>query len=337
MKVTQRLDNIDFLRAVSIIFVLFYHYRPFAGEQLFKNGHYGVLLFFMISGYCIQFSAQSSSSAFVFLIKRWVRLLPALMFCSLLIFGMKGIFTEFNLNGHNIVTLDDLLKMVVNLPLIDAPILILNWFFDGHYGYRQPDSAFWSLLIELQFYFVVAFVMSLPKKLQYFSHLIILIIFNFVQIFNLFKFNLFYGLSYFYPYFLIGLAMAINHRIWRYLFIFSAFTTILLMQFFQVTNESIPFKIIPTCIALSFFILVVNKSSFFSRWGRSFRILGLISYPLYLIHQHIGQKILNFMGHYEDPSILKVILVITLMSVFAWIIYTFIETPIHKKVRGRLK
>jgi peptidoglycan/LPS O-acetylase OafA/YrhL len=49
----------------------------FRFPEVFSKGTDGVLLFFMISGYCIALSAASSTSCWHFYAKRLGRLLPA--------------------------------------------------------------------------------------------------------------------------------------------------------------------------------------------------------------------------------------------------------------------
>ena len=44
-------DNIDVLRAISIILVMLHH-SPYR-DLLFKNGNFGVTIFFLISGFLI--------------------------------------------------------------------------------------------------------------------------------------------------------------------------------------------------------------------------------------------------------------------------------------------
>jgi uncharacterized membrane protein len=69
----NRSPTIDYLRAISILWVLFYH---FVSLKFFSKGTDGVLLFFMISGYCIALSAASSTSCWHFYAKRLGRCCP---------------------------------------------------------------------------------------------------------------------------------------------------------------------------------------------------------------------------------------------------------------------
>ena len=78
--------ELDGLRGVAALAVVFYHYTTrfsikFNSDIIsnvinFKYGHYGVQLFFVISGFVIFMSIEKVKSPFEFLYKRFVRLYP---------------------------------------------------------------------------------------------------------------------------------------------------------------------------------------------------------------------------------------------------------------------
>lgn len=93
----RRIDILDGFRAIAILAVVLYHYYyccdgkqdgvslyQYPAIDAFKYGFYGVQLFFVISGFVIYRSLQRSSNASDFLAKRYMRLLPAMVLCSLI-------------------------------------------------------------------------------------------------------------------------------------------------------------------------------------------------------------------------------------------------------------
>jgi len=89
-----RENNFDFLRFFAASLVLLVHSYPLTGRQPeepielltgYENGgSFAVSIFFVISGYLITSSWLSSSSPTSFLIKRALRILPALALAVLL-------------------------------------------------------------------------------------------------------------------------------------------------------------------------------------------------------------------------------------------------------------
>jgi len=333
----QRLRNIDFLRAFSILIVMFYHFRPFEGGELFRYGHYGVLLFFMISGYCIQYSIESSSGPLQFLIKRWVRLLPALLVVSLVIFFLKSMGSSYNLKDHYQFSLSDLFGMILNLPFIEIPRLVYFFVTGQSWSYAVPDSAFWSLFIEFQFYFIQALLMLFPRRRAIIWQTITLIILTLMQIYQIRRFNLIYDVGYFYPYFIIGIASALKKSNEKWILILGSISSIAVILYANIFNDSIPFYFGPSIFVCLLFFLGIKFAQFFSQWGGWLQTVGIVSYPLYLIHQHIGQKFLNFLNHYSNPSVFKVLFVVFVLFCFAWLVNRYIENPIQKWIKGRIR
>src|SRR5258706_9716777 len=79
---TTRNVGIDVLRGASIIVVICYHYMLF--RPLSGYGLYGVMLFFIISGYCMSPSIMACNTALGFFKKRLSRLLSTFFVCGLI-------------------------------------------------------------------------------------------------------------------------------------------------------------------------------------------------------------------------------------------------------------
>jgi peptidoglycan/LPS O-acetylase OafA/YrhL len=151
----QRIQFLDGLRGIAIFFVLLFHaYSRWPGivpygtefEQvlLFKNGWLGVYLFFMISGFVIFMSLEKSRNFQDFFIKRWIRLFPAMLACSLVVFLTASFFYE---RPAGTPVLRDLLP---GLTFIEP------YWWQLITGSPQGllEGAFWSLFVEIKLYFV---------------------------------------------------------------------------------------------------------------------------------------------------------------------------------------
>ena len=89
-KGTIRIPELDSLRGIAALCVMYYHYTHFFRFKLnysfneafdFKYGHHGVELFFIISGFVIFMSLERVSSVKEFIYKRFIRLFPTYWAC----------------------------------------------------------------------------------------------------------------------------------------------------------------------------------------------------------------------------------------------------------------
>lgn len=151
----HRIQFLDGLRGIAILFVILFHafsrwpeIIPYGAEfehvLLFKYGWLGVYLFFMISGFVIFMSLENSRNIQDFFIKRWIRLFPAMLVCSLIIFLTASFFYE---RPAGIPVLRDLLP---GLTFIEP------YWWQVITGSPQGalEGAFWSLYIEIKLYLV---------------------------------------------------------------------------------------------------------------------------------------------------------------------------------------
>jgi peptidoglycan/LPS O-acetylase OafA/YrhL len=172
-----RIDDIEILRAVAVIFVLIEHCRinlfPWMG--LFQNRLYvyfgfwnGVDLFFAISGFVIARSllptltVASSTAAYfnatlAFWVRRAWRLLPsawlwlAVIMISVVFFNRSHAFGRFGPNIEGVVA---------------AVLDVANFRIVQIYGVSEPGASFpyWSLSLEEQFYILLPIVVFLSGR-----------------------------------------------------------------------------------------------------------------------------------------------------------------------------
>jgi peptidoglycan/LPS O-acetylase OafA/YrhL len=353
MKEQSRVSLLDSFRFLAILMVIFYHYysrwtMPISKLKLydydysfdiFKYGYLGVEFFFIISGFVIYFTLTKTQSKLIFLKKRFIRLFPTMLLCSVLTFLFFLFFDENLLfpNSHNI-------KNVIFSCTFLSPNLAEQFGFNLVY----IDGSYWSLWVEIQFYFISCFIYFInPKKFLFhfglisiflfFGHIALnsnlgseLIITNFSNEFYEFILNFcrILNLSEYVLWFLMGM-------IFYELFQNKKKYKLLILLFFVVTIQFFFLKYLPIILISSFFIilflLMIYKPNWIAFLNNKFFIkIGVVSYSLYLIHQNIGVLIINKMSDLikTDYMILIPLVIIVLLINFSFFIFKYFEKPI---------
>ncbi len=140
----RRLDEIQVLRAIAVIFVFFEHIAAI------NHGAFGVDIFFVISGFVIVYSTVSDAKHF--LLKRVLKIVPLYWGTTLCIFVFVTIFPS--LFRSTIVSVDFLFKSLIFIPFEIEP------------GIVQPILRIgWTLNYELFFYII--FFLAMKISYQY--------------------------------------------------------------------------------------------------------------------------------------------------------------------------
>ncbi|QEL15559.1 acyltransferase family protein [Limnoglobus roseus] len=186
MTPSARYTLIEPLRGVAALWVFAYHYDfSLAFQTAFpllhaalKMGHLGVPMFFVISGYCITASAQSSlrrgERTSAFLSRRLLRIYPpywcAVLVCAAVPFVLAGL-TALKA-GHQPPTTDVRANGFLNYSALDwLEVLSLTRAFDPQpvdslqEKFNTINAVFWTLAIEVQFYLVMATAVALRVRL----------------------------------------------------------------------------------------------------------------------------------------------------------------------------
>tara|TARA_Y100001958_G_C21121395_1_gene465397 strand:+ start:49 stop:1056 length:1008 start_codon:yes stop_codon:yes gene_type:complete len=325
-KVKERLENIDLLRGVAIIFVVLFHYtNHYSPDYLLrtdnwflpiaKYGWSGVDIFFIVSGYCIALTIIKTSNFVEFSVKRFARIYPAYFFCgiSTLIF-----FSFFDLPGREVSWFTGFMN------------LIFANFIPG-LNFKYIDGIYWALIVELKFYIFFGIIYFIFKNLNKAIIVwgIFSIILNLLLIFTE-KVVFFSSISPHANLFLIGL-MVFNLKgknfISYFLISLIALTNIFINE--RYSDYEIYFLFL---ILITILILKININLKFNLLSR----IGLISFSWYLLHNAIGIIIIrefNKMG-FENYSIIIAILT---TLVFAIISFKFIEVPLKKIIINNYK
>lgn len=341
MNSKARFYELDFLRFLAAFSVLLFHYSfrghaegnysplsfPFLAV-VFKYGYLGVNLFFIISGFVILITAQKKN-AFEFTVSRICRLYPAFLAGATITVVAALVFQ----NERFIVNAKDYL---LNLTMIS-----------GYFGVRQVDGVYWTLLIEIKFYFLV-FLLVLVRKINYLETalwvwLVVSVLARYLKLpFHLEFFLIPLWSCYFIAgatFFLISQKGVRPHRILMLVFSFilcfrqAAVAAVDSSMNYQ-TQYSIP---VITCVLLIFFILFflisIDKIGFSP--NNKLIALGALTYPLYLIHQNLGYMFFERFSGVVNGWLL-LILVSSLAFILALLVYHFVERPLSKFIKRKL-
>ena len=151
---SRHLSSLDGLRALSIILVILSHCFYGTRYGKYANGHSGVCIFFVISGFLIttllikERITTGEISLKRFYIRRCLRIFPVAYLFLFTLIILNRIF-QLNISSFNFITTALYLKNLTFLYPVD------NWQV-GH---------FWSLAIEEQFYLLFPFIMVYNFKL----------------------------------------------------------------------------------------------------------------------------------------------------------------------------
>jgi peptidoglycan/LPS O-acetylase OafA/YrhL len=153
-------------RGIAALLVIYYHFvdrLPPAAVGVdgpaslpFYSGTLGVLVFFVISGFLITQSLVHSRNLASFYAKRISRIWPLFILASILIF----IFVQFFQPPVVVEGPRHFYSQERNLVDLFGTI-----FFLEDLGFEWIDGAFWSILVELKFYFWIGLLAWLnPRK-----------------------------------------------------------------------------------------------------------------------------------------------------------------------------
>lgn len=314
--------SIDVLRfAASLIVVLFHlnqAVQPVDNwyRNLVKYGWLGVPMFFVISGYCIALSADHTENARDFLVRRLLRIFPP-YWISLAIVLVAACFQRYYTGANAVQGIPRNFEGVIAaLTLTTEPLTAIptmNW-------------VYWTLTCELFFYLAVALVGVFPKRFRVY----LLMAISFVSVFSspptgpLFflaqwpTFGLGISVYYFFHY---------RNRLHYAAPLFLINISALFIKFGCSTYA------IFTLATLSLIVL----SHFFTSAQSFFSVLGQHAYSVYLIHVPVGINIMGVLaGWYKTqpvPNLIGDLIVYALISVFAWLMYKWVEQPAIKAGR----
>ncbi|EBA15010.1 predicted acyltransferase [Roseobacter sp. SK209-2-6] len=336
-----RLSVFDGLRALAVLAVVFFHYfqsypkfYPY-GDTLLpwaSYGNLGVHLFFIISGFVIPISLLSGGGGARFLLKRFLRLWPALAVCSALTFlVMQVLSTDFALFARREIT-----AFVPSLTFTRPEIWPGSFALDNYI-----DPVYWTLAIEAQFYLIIAALFAMLGRQRFCERGAFCLL--------LAQFSLSASES-----FLPGMMPKIYYRFLssEYLHLFAAgmlFSQIyqegvktrslaLLLWSFAV-SQYISEGLVQASVLAGIYLLVLACALRlrFVQWLGSWPLatLGLGSYSVYLLHNNIGNALISLF----PPGAHSAVYLLCLAGIFALIllisacVYLWVEKPAQALAR----
>ncbi|MGW0805775.1 acyltransferase family protein [Nonomuraea sp. NPDC002799] len=337
----DRLYELDGLRLLAALFVVFFHYTfsgwaggaspvSFVAESAWsKYGYLGVDLFFLISGFVVLMSAWGRSPR-AFLVSRAVRLYPA-YWVGIAITALVTVTL-----GQSLYRLS-LPQVLANVTMFQAVPDIAN-----------VDVVYWTLWVEMRFYFLIllftwigmtrtrvmgalwgwlglTFAVELGL-LPRFADLIVQSEFSHyfiagMALFMLYKFGLNRQIALLVPvclgnavYRAIGYADAVGER-------------------YAVTYSHVLITVIVVGIFLLMTLVALRVTRVLAKaWLVT---AGALTYPLYLLHAHIGFIVFDRLGGVVGKYVLLFGLVLIMLGA-AYLVHRFVERPLAPRLKSLL-
>lgn len=335
----KRYDEIDLLRGIACLMVVLFHYvfrgpavgwSPSTGwpwlEDIARYGYLGVHLFFIISGFVIFMSAERATPR-GFLASRVARLYPAFWIAV----PLTAVITWLGPRADLKATLPHVL---VNLTMVP------HWF-----NVPFVDDVYWTLAVELQFYILIwlAVRLGVMDRIEWFipGWLLLFVVDQIRPIYPLEV----WACAKWAPFFVIGI---LSYRVrtkggtpvrWALL------AAAALMALFAVTRQAIrgipstgggvdsPWVIGLALLAFVgiFIAIALGKASlrrsFWTVWA------GLLTYPVYLLHEYNGYVLLNAVNDVVKQPIVSISLMMILVVAAAWLVNQQVELRLGPMLR----
>ncbi len=334
----HRIKELDALRGIAACMVVIFHISLGIREASwqFNVGCMGVDLFFIISGFVILMTLEKCKNWKDFAVSRFSRLYPAYWVCV----TITGIAWW---SVHQIPVHDFIILYFGNMTM-----------FQFYLGILHIDGVYWTLNVELLFYFLMLFLF-LTKSLKHIEKIGLgLIAFIFLIRFNysvvdqhpiLQKAISALPLIRYFPLFFTGIIIykiKFDRLTTARILIILACFLVQIYVFDKFYNNRIKMNFeeyaVTLLIIFSVFVLyLTNKLQFIVNGVTLW--LGEISYSLYLIHQYIERDfILNKLLHiYHWNYELAAVVSITSVLIIATLINRLVEKPSLEFIRARYK
>ena len=356
----SRIALLDSFRFIAIAFVLIYHLtNPWVAKyphhdfflHIFKYGYLGVYFFFMISGFVICSSLKNTPTIGVFFRKRFARLFPAMLLCTVLTFFIAHLAVDKNQFADS----RELKNFLPSLTFINPRL----WTQLTGINFSWINGSYWSLWVEVQFYIIAASV-YFWNKFNFRRNIFIVGIgialskYIPIQIINHFAaslpegvkasletwrfYNEIFNITFCINWFLCGAAFqylytglkdkkSLINVLWL-----GVISLCLVKDLNDYYHDKFMEMVIAGFIMFALFLLLIyydRALSFLE--NRLICRVGLISYSIYLIHEQIGILLINKYSSYLGKwSGLSPFIVIVMVTLYGELSYRFYENKAAK-------
>ncbi len=346
-RASSRIAFLDGLRCLAIAAVVFCHY--FAGfspndpqtpypygdlfDRYFQLGYYGVQLFFIVSGFVISLTLYRCANAIEFVVRRFARLWPSMLLCSVLTFVLTKAIHRNGFDHHAA-------WFIPSLTFLDPEAL--NRIFHTSW-FDSMDGVYWTLYLEVRFYLIAAILFfsrrgKFAETVFYFAAAVSVIYTasSLLHLPLLHSILSFLVVAYYLPWFLIGISLYLS---WsgndvRYAAILGAFALFasLLNTILGGLNvrTGIAADLLIPLIALAAWRMPIVNRLLSHPWVTN---IGIASYSLYLIHNDVGLATIGWLGdtlHWHGASSAILALVVAAAAVaVSFAIFRYWERPLN--------
>jgi peptidoglycan/LPS O-acetylase OafA/YrhL len=335
----QYRPDIDGLRAIAVLSVVFYHF----GAGWLPGGFTGVDVFFVISGYIITLNIMEKVQAGEFsirdfYIRRIKRIVPALVFMIATVLIVGWIFIvppDYRLIGKS---------------AIYSVLGLGNLYFYGNTDYFDPKAETqpllhtWSLGVEEQFYLVwpIAFLIATIFFKTRLRIAVALAAFTFSAfIFSEWATQSYSKAAFYLPFArawelalgcLIAFLPPIRSRLYSEFTVLIGLLLVGISIFTVNVTQSFPgFGAVYACFGAAAIVAPKRRDGIFNAFltFEPIRLVGLISYSLYLWHWPIIVYYREIMIDHK-PGVLVVFTLLLLSVSVSYVSYALIEQPFRK-------
>lgn len=337
-----RLETLDALRLLAALVVLLFHFG-FRGltlgltdvslpayEPVLKYGYLGVQLFFVISGFVIAYSAEGRTPL-QFGIARFARIYPTFVLCMTITFVVVVLFGAPRLQATPG-------QWAANLLI--KPELI---------GKQSLDGSYWSIFYEVVFYaWVFAFLAAgWFRRANYpaivIGWLLVSVVDRATISSGVMRYLLLTDQS---AFFCAGLMLyaafrdGYDRKVFALLALCTAVAIFQSLQLAQWSRENYHVSysdlvVAGSCIAIIATVAAAIRLPRLPLPSGLMLAIGGLTYPLYLLHQHIGYVAFNHAGSALQP--LALVAVVTLgLIVLSWLIWRFFERAAQSWTKAAL-
>lgn len=337
---SNRIQTLDSLRGIAALVVILFHYTYRFPEAYSKNfdpgfslryGHYGVQLFFIISGFVIYMTVERCKTVGEFAYRRWSRLFPTYWICLCI-----TLVSLHFLGPQN---------RVQPLGVVATNFTMLQTFLNR----PHVDTAYWSLEQELLFYVLIGLV-AWRKALPYmmwvclaWMGLTVALWFVPLSDYKRTLLNSEYSMlftagMYFYQWFkgdssrrtfaMIGLSYLV------------ALGEAVRVARAESAVRAVAESPVNVCLVITLcYVVFVGFVTGRLEWlnNRILLFLGAISYPLYLIHQNLGYGILTSLEKAGHTGGIWLVLPLAISVALASCVNYLFDKPIQGWLRGLAK